>query len=135
MPPTMKLSPRYITKSSSPRKSLATSTACASPSGWLLPDVGGADPERGAVADRLLDRGRGIADHEADIGDPGVGDRLQAVEEDRLVRHREQLLGGGVGDRAQPRPGPSRQDQRLSSPGKYTVAHVGGGAQFVYCAA
>jgi hypothetical protein len=34
MPPTMKLSPRYMTKSSSPRKSRATSTACASPSGW-----------------------------------------------------------------------------------------------------
>ena len=33
IPPTMKLSPRYITKSSSPRNSRATSTACASPSG------------------------------------------------------------------------------------------------------
>ena len=33
IPPTMKLSPRYITKSSSPRNSLATRTACARPSG------------------------------------------------------------------------------------------------------
>ena len=33
IPPTMKLSPRYMTKSSSPRNSLATRTACASPNG------------------------------------------------------------------------------------------------------
>ena len=51
------LSPRYMTKSSSPRKSRAISTQCASPSGRVLRDVGDLDAEPGAVADRGLDLG------------------------------------------------------------------------------
>ena len=68
----------------------------------LLRDVGDRQPPGRAVPDRGPDLGRGVADHDADLFDPGVGDGLEAVEEDRLVGHRHQLLGPGVGDGAQP---------------------------------
>ena len=102
MPPTMKLSPRYMTKSSSPRKSARDQDAWARPSGAVLRDVGDLQAERRAVADRVLDRGRRVADHDPDVGDAGLGDGLQTVEQDGLVGHRQQLLGRGVGDRPQP---------------------------------
>ena len=45
--------------------------------------------------------------------DPGLGHVLDAVEQDRLVGHRHQLLGAGVGDRAQARAGPAGEDEAL----------------------
>ncbi len=45
--------------------------------------------------------------------DAGVDERLDSVEEHGFVGDRHQLLGGGVGDRPQPGPGPAREDQSL----------------------
>jgi hypothetical protein len=59
----------------------------------LLADVGSADAERAAVAHRALDLRRGVTDYQPDVGDPGIRDRLQPVEQDRLVRDRDELLG------------------------------------------
>src|SRR6185437_6078030 len=118
MPPTMKLSPRYITKSSSPRNSLATRTACASPRG-CLPDVGHFQPERVARTDRRTDGRLRVADHDPHLGDSGVADRLQAIEQHGLVRHGDQLLGRGVGDRPKPRPRSSGQDEGFHGPEAY----------------
>jgi hypothetical protein len=70
----------------------------------VLAQVGDRQPEARPVAHRLLDRRVGLADDDADLGDPGVGDGLEAVEEDRLVRQRHELLRAGERDRPQPRP-------------------------------
>jgi hypothetical protein len=72
------------------------------PQGGGLPDIGHLQAERAAVTDRRLDRRGGVADHDPDVGDPRVPDRLKAVEQDGLVRHGEQLLGRGVRDRTEP---------------------------------
>ena len=45
--------------------------------------------------------------------DPGGRHVVDPVEEDRLVGDRDQLLGAGVGDRAQSRASTARQDQAL----------------------
>ena len=68
----------------------------------LLLDVGDAGAEARAVADRGADLPARVADDDADLADAGGDDRLDGVEEHRLVRHRHELLGGGVGERAQP---------------------------------
>ena len=76
-----------------------------------LPDVRDVEPERGAVADRRLDRRRGVSDDDADLGDAGVADRLQAIEQHRLVGDRHKLFGRSMRDRAQPRPRAPGQDE------------------------
>ena len=45
--------------------------------------------------------------------DAGGDDRLDAVDQHRLVGHRDELLGGGVGQRAQPRALAAGQDETL----------------------
>ena len=84
----------------------------------VLGDVGDLDPEPRAVADRRLDLGAGVADDDADLGDAGRGHVLDAVEQDRLVCHRYQLLGAGVGDRAQARAGAAGEDEALHAADK-----------------
>ena len=79
----------------------------------LLADVGDIKAEVRAVAYRLTDRGCGFPDHDPDVADADVPDRLKAVEEDRLVGHRQKLLGRRMCDRAQPGAGAARQDQCL----------------------
>ena len=81
--------------------------------GRLLADVGDAQPERRPVADRRLDLGVRVADHDADVGHPRRAQRVEAVEEDRAVGHRHELLGARVGDRPQPRPRAPGEDQTL----------------------
>jgi hypothetical protein len=76
MPPTMKLSPRYITKSSSPRNSLLTRTACASLSGADCRMLGHLQPERLARVDRGTDCWLGVADHDPHLGNSRAADRL-----------------------------------------------------------
>ena len=110
------LSPRYMTKSSSPRKSRAISTQWARPERRVLGDVGDVDTEPGPVADRGPDLVAGVADDDADVLDARRGHVLDAVEEDRLVGHRYELLGARVGDRAQAGAGAAGEDQALHSP-------------------
>ena len=108
-----RLSPRYMTKSSEPRKSRAIRTAWARPRGAGLREIGDLQAPRGAIPDRGLDLRRGVADHDADLFDTGIGDGLEPVKQDGLVGHRHQLLGPGVGDGAQTGPRPACQDERL----------------------
>ena len=50
-----------------------------------LADVGDLEPECGSVTDGRLDRRGGVTDDDPDFADTGVADRLQAVEQHRLV--------------------------------------------------
>ena len=110
------LSPRYMTKSSSPRKSRRDEHAVREPERRVLRDVGDLHAEPRAVADRSHDLGAGVADDDADVVDAGRGHVLDAVEQDRLVGHRDELLGARVGDRPQPRAGAAGEDQALHAP-------------------
>ena len=76
----------------------------------LLGDVGDLDAPAGAVADGLLDLGGGIADDDADVGDAGVAQRFDAVEEHGFVGHGNQLFGAGVGDGPQAAAGAAAKD-------------------------
>ncbi len=69
----------------------------------VLLDVG--DLERPTASRRRPppDLGGRVADDDADLADPGVRHRLDAVEEHRLVGHRHELLGARVGERPQAR--------------------------------
>ena len=69
----------------------------------LLRDVGDRDAPRAAVAERGADLVGGVAHDHADVGDARIADRLDRVEEDRLVGHRHELLGAREGDGAQAR--------------------------------
>jgi hypothetical protein len=65
----------------------------------LLPEVGDLKPERRAVSHRIDGRGRGISNHRANLGDAGVPDSFETVEQDGLVPHWEQLLRRRIRDR------------------------------------
>ena len=102
-----------MTNGSSPRKSRAISTQWARPSGascWMYVTR---TSERRAVADGRLDLGVGLADDDADLLDAGLGHVLDAVEQDRLVRHRDELLGRRVRDGPQAGAGAAGQDETL----------------------
>ena len=116
MPSRRRLSPRYMTNGPSWRKSSAVSTAWARPSGRVLVDVG----DRGAELRAVAGGGRDLVarlggDDDPDLLDPGLDQRLDSVEEHRLVRHRHELLRGGMGDRAQARARAAREDQTLEA--------------------
>ena len=83
-----------------------------------LGEVGDLEAPGRTVADRGPHLRRGVADDDADLLDAGVGDGLEAVEEDRLVGHRHQLLGPGVGDGPQPGAGPACEYERLHPDGR-----------------
>jgi hypothetical protein len=78
----------------------------------VLLDVLDRDAEGAPVAGGLTDLGAGLGgDDDPDLLDPGRRHRLDAVEEHRLVGHRHELLGAGVGQRAQAGSLPAGQDQ------------------------
>ena len=79
----------------------------------VLRDVGDARTEGRAVTDRGHDLLRCVTDDDPDLVDPGGNHVLDAVEENRLVRDRHQLLGARMRDRAQPGARPARQNQPL----------------------
>src|SRR5207247_7910950 len=56
------------------------------------------------------------ADHDAHVVDARGVDRLEPVEQHRLVRHRDELLGAGVRDGAQARAAAAGQHQGLHVP-------------------
>ena len=79
-----------------------------------LGDVGHVGAERRAVADGgadLVARLRG--DHDPDLGDARVDERLDPVEEHRLVGDRYELLCRRMRDRPQARSGAPGEDQAL----------------------
>ena len=80
----------------------------------VLGDVGDLQPRtRAPSPTAAITSSRGVADDDADLDDPGLGHGLEAVEQDRLVGHRHQLLGAGVGDRPQAGAGAAGEDQGL----------------------
>ena len=79
----------------------------------VLLDVLDANAPSRAVADRGSDFRLRVADDDADVADAGGGDGLDAVEEHGLVRHRDELLGAGVGQRPQARPFAAAEDEPL----------------------
>ena len=89
-------------KSSSPRKSRAISTQWARPSGasWGMYVTRTPQRDPSPTAARISSA-RAVADDDAELLDPGVDHVLEAVEQDRLVRHRDELLGARMGDRPQ----------------------------------
>jgi hypothetical protein len=65
-----------------------------------------------AVAHARADLGARLRrDDDPDLLDPRRHDRLDPVEEHRLVGHRHELLGARVGDGAKPRALAAGQDQ------------------------
>src|SRR4029450_4073090 len=83
------------------------------PAWCVLLDVRDLDAPPGAVADGGPDFGMGVTDDDADVADAGLGNRLDAVEEHRLVGDRHELLGAGVGQGAQTRAFAATQNQSL----------------------
>ena len=82
-----------------------------------LRHIGDGCPEVRAIADRRLHLIGGVADDDADLGDPGRDELLDRVEEDRLVGDRHELLGSGRGQWPQPQPlPPSANRARYSLP-------------------
>ena len=79
----------------------------------VLLDVGDARAPARAVADRRADLGLRVADDDADVADAGGDQRLETVEEHRLVGDRHELLGAGVGDRAEAGALAAAQNQSL----------------------
>ena len=80
----------------------------------LLLDVGDRDAEVLAVTRRLTDLAACLGrDDDPDLVDPGGGQRLDPVEEHRLVGHGHELLGARVGDRAQAGAGAAGEDESL----------------------
>jgi hypothetical protein len=55
----------------------------------------------------------GVADDDPDVGDPGVPDGLDPVEQDGLVGDGDELLGAGERDRTQASALASAQDEGL----------------------
>ena len=87
--------------------------AVGQPERGVLGEVGDLEAPLRPVAHRGADLLGRVADDHADLDDPRLGHLLQPVEQDRLVGHRHQLLGAGVGDGAQAGAGAAGQDQRL----------------------
>ena len=82
------------------------------PERLVLLDVLDRDAERRPVAGRFPDLGAGLrGDDDPHLVDAGRGHRLDAVEEHGLVRHRHELLGARVGERAQAGALAAGQDQ------------------------
>ena len=87
--------------------------AVREPEGGVLPEVGDLGAPAGAVADRGHDLVGGVADDDPDLLDPGLDHVFDAVEEDRLVGDRHELLRARVGDRPEPGAGAAGEDQTL----------------------
>ena len=82
----------------------------------VLRDVRDAHAEPRTVAGRVADLVARLGrDDDPDIGDPGLRHGLDPVEQHRLIRDRNELLGARVGDRAQASALTARQDQSLDA--------------------
>ena len=95
------------------------STACARPAGssWTMNVDPHAEPR--AVPDGLADLVAGLGgDDDPDLLDPGVGHRLDPVEEDGPVGDGDELLGAREGDRLQARALAAGEDEALHGGGR-----------------
>ena len=79
----------------------------------ILRDVGDVDAPRGAVAHRGFDLRLRVADNNPQLAHARSSECLDAVEEHRLVRHRDKLLGAGERERPQARALAAAEDESL----------------------
>ena len=79
----------------------------------ILRDEGDFEPKLRAIADGGANLVTRVADDDADLADARFGHRLKPVEQDRLARDRDQLLGARVRDGAQPRARAAREYESL----------------------
>ena len=84
-------------------------------------DVRDLEPERRAVAEYGFDFGGRVADDHAHFFDARIGHLLDDVEQDRLVRNRNELLRTRMRDRTQASAGAAGQDEAFHH-GPLTVA-------------
>ena len=84
----------------------------------VLRDVRNAHTKLAAVAHRRHDLGAGVAHDDADFDNARSRHRLNSVEQNRLVGHRDQLLRAGMGDRAQPCAGAASENECFHTSGK-----------------
>jgi hypothetical protein len=81
------------------------------PTRRVLLDVSNANTPRRSVANRRANLRLRIADDDADVPNACRGERFDAVEEDRLVRDGDELLGARVGQRSEACSATAAQDQ------------------------
>src|SRR5205814_10734240 len=84
--------------------------------GGVLLDVGHPGAPAGSLAGGGADFGGDVADDNADVGDAGGDERLDAVEQHRLVGDRDELLGARVGQRPQPGALAAAENESLHRP-------------------
>ena len=70
------------------------------PERGFLPDIGNIQTERLTIADGPLDGRRGLAHHDPDVCNAGVSYGLEAIEQNGLIGHGDQLLGECMRNRA-----------------------------------
>ena len=81
-----------------------------------LVDVRESDAEARAVSEEFPDLFRHVVpEDDPDLRNPGVTEVLDAVQDVRFVRDRDQLLWARMGQRAEPRAVASREDDALHS--------------------
>jgi hypothetical protein len=85
--------------------------AVGEPAGHVLPDVGEAQAERGAVAEGGGDLASPVADHDSGLPHAEAPQILHDVDQHWLVGDRHELFGHGVAEGTQPAAGPSRQHE------------------------
>ena len=79
--------------------------------GCVLRDVGDPGAECAAISHRGTDLIAGVADDDPDLDDARLDHVLDAVEQDRFVGHRHELLGTRMGDGPKARARAAREDE------------------------
>src|ERR1700730_566618 len=92
--------------------------------GRILRDEGDRCAELRAVTHGGLNLGARIAGDDPHVRYSGGDDRLDGIEEEPFVCHRNQLLGTGVRDRAQPGTLASAQDEPLHCKIAFVAASI-----------
>ena len=90
---------------------LADQDGVRQPARCILLDVGDADAPGRSIADRRANLRLRVTDDDPDVADAGGGERLDSVEQDRLVGHGHELLRARIGQRSQACAATAAEDQ------------------------
>src|SRR3990172_4796879 len=94
------------------KKLLGLAQRAAGAEGHIFQGVAEADAQAGAVAEGLLNLPAAVADQQKDFADAAALEQFELVLEERLALDAHQGLGLAVGERAQARAQPARQNDR-----------------------